>query len=268
MDILKSNFIILGQMRSGSSLLCKILNKQKDIVCLRELFNKNYTYEKNQQIKNFLGDDPKQWINIKNQNLEEYLKLMSNISHKPIFGYKIFSEHFLYFKNKEIYLNFLKNNKSKIILLTRDNLLLKYISHVTGKNIKIYSSSINNPQVEIIYQLNPIQINYNKYKKYVNKENLQLEERKKDILLYELPYIHIKYEDLVGKKYSECMAQIFGFLNLDFHKFIDLKLPDGTIGNHKKINIYKLKDKILNYSEFKKIAEANKDTITLNFLKE
>jgi hypothetical protein len=81
-----------------------------------------------------------------------------------------------------------------------------------------------------------------------------------------LPYIHIKYEDLVGKKYLECMSQIFGLLNLDFQKFIDFKKLDGTIANHKKINVYSLKDKIINYVEFKKIVENNNDTETLNFL--
>jgi LPS sulfotransferase NodH len=263
MDSIKSNFVIFAQVRSGSSLLCNTLTKQKNITCHRELFKRHYIHEK---IKNFLGDDPKKWVDIKNQNLELFLKLMSEISNKPIYGYKIFSEHFLYFENKNIYLDFLKKNKSKVILLTRDNLLLKYISHMTSKNIKNYTSLAITPKKETVYQLNPINIKYKQYKQYAEKQKKFLEERMSDINLYQLPYIHIKYEDLVGKKYSQCMVQIFGLLNLDFQEFIDLKLPDGTIANHKKINVYSLKDKIINYVEFKKIVENNNDTETLNFL--
>ena len=50
--------------------------------------------------------------------------------------------------------------------------------------------------------------------------------------------------------------------------FIDLRNQNGTIGIHKKINIYKIKDKIINYHNFVKCAEKNNDIETLNFLEE
>jgi hypothetical protein len=238
------------------------MNKQKKIACERELFKPHYTHEK---IKNFLGNDPKKWVNIKNENLEEYLMLMSNISNKPIFGYKILFEHFKFFKDKQIYLNYLKNNKSKIILLTRDNLLLKYISHRTSKAIKNYSS-IFVPQNNIVYQLNPIEINYYKYKEYAEQQKKFLQERIDDINLYKLPCAHIKYEDFVGEKYLESMAKIYQLLNLRFKTFKDLREPNGIVLGFKKINIYNMKDKMINYEKFKKEAEDNNDIETLNFL--
>jgi hypothetical protein len=56
-------------------------------------------------------------------------------------------------------------------------------------------------------------------------------------------------------------------LNLNFKCFEDIRRIDGIIAGHKKINVYKIEDKILNYQQFKKAAEDNNDTETLNFLK-
>ena len=240
---------------------------------MREIFNKKWSEslgpQTRKQFKKYFGNN---YIGIlreiRRKNFAEFLILISEISNKPVFGYKIMAKHTSFFKNKEIYLNFLKNNKSKIILLTRDNLFLKYISYQTAKKIGTFSSCIDQPKKNITYQLNPIQIDYYQYKKYLNQENFLLQERKKDILSYNLPYIHIKYEDLFEKKYLESMAKIYELLNLDFKDFKDFRESDGTILNYKKINVYKIENKIINYAEFKKAAEKNNDIETLNFLKE
>lgn len=273
MHSIKSNFVIFSQPRSGSSVLCNNLNHQKDIICMREIFNKNWSKslgpQTKKEFKKYFGNNYISILTeIRRKNFAELLILMSEISNKPVFGYKIMPKQISFFKNKEVYLNYLKNNKSKIILLTRRNSLLRYISLKTARNLgQLFSSSIFTPQQKIIYQLNPIHIKYNEYKEYVNEENSFLQERKEDILSYNLPYIHIKYEDLFEKKYLESMARIYELLNLDFKDFKDFREPDGTILTYKKINVYNIKDKIINYEDFKKRAQDNNDIETLNFLK-
>lgn len=269
---MKSNFVIFSQPRSGSSVLCSNLNYQKDITCMREIIKQVWHIslgpEGKRHFRKLFGDNYiRDLSSIKHKNFEEFLRLMSEVSNKPVFGYKIMPKQISFFKNKEIYLNYLKNNKSKIILLTRNNSLLRYISLKTARSIGEFSSYIfRSQQQKIVYQLNPIQINYNEYKKYVNQENFNLEERKKDIALYKLPHIHIKYEDLVGEKYLESMAAIYELLNLNFKCFEDIRRIDGIIAGHKKINVYNIKDKVINYEAFKKQAEDNNDIETLNFL--
>jgi hypothetical protein len=285
---MKSNFVIFAQPRSGSTVFCQNLNDQKDIICMKEIFGQNWPLgidNKEELQKFFAGINLNILTSMKYKNFEEFLKLMSEASNKPVFGYKIMPEQAGYkisglsgrylskeaeqasfFKNKEIYLNYLKNNKSKIILLTRDNLLLKYISHQTARKIEGFSGSIKSSKYNIIHQLNPIIINYNRYKQYENKQNFELQERKKDVLLYKLPHIHIKYEDLFGKRYLESMAKVYQLLNLDFKAFKDLREPNGIVSGFKKINVYSIKDKIINYEEFKKTAEDNNDIETLKFL--
>ena len=268
---MKSNFVIFSQSRSGSSLLCANLDYQKDIACMGEIFRENWFTVgdgKNQLQEFFIGINSNFMEDIRRKNFTEFLMLMSKISNKPVFGYKITApQAYRIAVSKEIYLNYLKNNKSKIILLTRDNLLLKYISHQTAKKIG-FDERIQSKKYKAVHQLNPIKINYCAYKGYLNQENSVLRERKEDILSYDLPHIHIKYEDFVGEKYLESMAKIYELLNLDFKDFKDLREPDGIIAGFEKINVYNTKDKIINYEEFKKAAEDNNDIETLNFLKE
>ena len=237
---------------------------------MNEIFRENWFQSKggkDQLQEFFIGINSNFMEDIRRKNFAEFLILMSNISNKPVFGYKIMAKHTSFFKNKELYLNYLKNNKSKIILLTRDNLFLKYVSHQTAQKIG-FDERTQSKKYKAVHQLNPIKINYYAYKEYLNQENSILRERKEDILSYDLPHIHIKYEDFVGEKYLESIARIYKLLNLDFKDFKDLREPNGIIAGFEKINVYNTKDKIINYEEFKKAAEDNNDIETLNFLKE
>ena len=68
---MKSNFVILAEPRTGSTLLKSILEGQKQIYCFPELFNKkrplrlrrkmsrNANYE---PLLNFLGEDESKWF--------------------------------------------------------------------------------------------------------------------------------------------------------------------------------------------------------------
>ncbi|NDD55943.1 hypothetical protein EBZ39_19105 [bacterium] len=267
---MKSNFVIFCQQRTGSSVLTSALNKQKDIFCLKELFKRKMIYSslfENENIKNFLGEDRSKWDKNRNEKFKEFLNIISESSNKKIFGYKFFEKHFQSVPSEEAYLNFLKENNSKIIILERKNILLQYISLLTARSIGLYTSNIKKPETDKVYKINPIKINYYSYIQY-NKKIKELYIKKlKDTQDYHLPYINITYEDFTGKNFEESFKKIFNFLDLKFDNFIDTRIVD-TIASHKKINIYKNKDKILNYTKFKEQAEKNNDIETLNFLEE
>jgi LPS sulfotransferase NodH len=278
----KSNFIILAEPRTGSTLLRTILEAQEKIYCLPEIFNKNRPLRLRAKISrnanfykpllNFLGEDESKWFEKMNVDFENYLNICSNMSHKEIFGYKIFMGHIKRISKYEpntdtTYLNFLKKSNTKVIILERKSVLLRYISNITARSIGDYTSAINRPErKEKVYQLNPVKINYNLFVKYNQKNKNIYDEYLKYVKDYDLPYVHIYYEDFTGQDYIQSFKKIFRILNLEFDTFIDLRKNDGTIGHHKKINVYKLQDKILNYQEFKKAAEDNNDIETLKFL--
>jgi len=278
----KSNFVIFAEPRTGSTLLKSILDKQENITCYGELFNKkrgqkilDKVFRKPQApLLAFLGEDQSKWYKKMNIDFKTYLDVMSSISDKQIFGYKFFKNHIERISNltpngDKLYLNFLKESGAKIIILERNNTLLRYISNITARSIELYSSKINNNKTireQKIYKLNPIEIDYNQYIKFNEKNKETYAKYLKYVEDYNLPYIHIYYEDFTGEYFIESFKKIFHLLGLEFDTFIDLRNNDGTIIRHKKINIYKLQDKIINYDSFKKQAEDNNDIETLNFL--
>lgn len=269
---MKSNFVIFSESRTGSTALVSALDRQKDISCFKEIFKKKDLYSKsskkfNEKIQNFLGPDHAKWEKNRDEKCTDFIDFLSRTSNKKIFGYKFFEKHFKSFKNQKSYLHFLKISNTKIIILERNNILLKYISSLTAQSIGCYSSSVTNKNSQKIFQLNPIEINYDEYIKYNKIVKKQFENKFKAIKDYNLQYIYITYEDFFGEKFIECFKKIFNFLNLDFQDFIDPRSQDGSIMiGHKKINIYKLKDKIINYVDFKKVVEYHNDAETLNFL--
>jgi len=278
----KSNFIILAGARTGSTLLKNILKGQKQISCFPELFNENRPSRIREKISikvgcykpllNFLGEDESKWFEKMNVDFKTYLNIWSNMSDKEIFGYKIFIGHIKKISNYEpntdtTYLNFLKKRNTKVIILERKNVLLRYISNITARSVGNYTSMINKTEIkEKVYKLNPVKIDYNLYVKYNQKNKKIYDQYLKYVKDYDLPYVHIYYEDFTGQNYIQSFKKIFHILNLEFDTFIDLRKHDGTIVHHKKINVYKIEDKILNYQEFKKAAQDNNDIETLKFL--
>jgi len=271
---MKLNFVIFSEPRTGSGALTSALDCQKDIFCLKEVFiNKNLKSKilnklnQTSKIENLLGSDHSKWEKIRDEKFKDFLELLASLSNKKIFGYKFFEKHFRSFLNQETYLKFLKETNSKIIILERNNILLQYISQLTAASIGCYSCSIKNKDFKKVFQLNPIKLDYDEYIKYNKKIKRQYDDKLKNVHNYSLEYIHIKYEDFVGEKFIENFKKIFNFLDLDFQDFFDPKDND-IIAYHKKINIYKIKDKIINYHNFVKCAEKNNDIETLNFLEE
>jgi LPS sulfotransferase NodH len=269
MNKIKPNFVIFTEPRTGSTLLCDILRKQRHIKCYKEIFGTGLPdkLKKYQELKEvfknneFLGDDKEKIHSIACNNFEKYIEILSEFYDKKIFGYKLFQHHFTYFKSRRNdYLNYLKYNDSKIILLTRTNIFLQYLSIVTARQLKLYSSKILNDNMELIYQLNPLTINYQDYLEYKHVIQNDIVKKIGYINNYNLSYVHITYEDFTGKKYIESFQKIFNLLNLDFGEFIDLRnKPIGTISGSKKINNFSLKEKIINFDGLQKDAELNKD---------
>ena len=280
---MKSNFVIFAEPRTGSGVLTSTLNRQKDICCLKEIFREQHIKSKltdpllrmasananTDNLLKFLGDDQQMWRSIRDKNFKEFLRIISECVDKKIFGYKFFNKHFRSFLHREYYLEFLKESDAKIIVLSRDNILLQYISLLTAQLTSNFSSNpdrIQSTGSADTYQLNPVHVDYIEYAKHRKKLKRQFQQKELDVAAYNLPVMYIKYEQFTGEQYDECFANIFSFLNLDFKNFVDVRSDDGIIAGHKKINIYKIEDKISNFTEFKQAAEENGDAETLQFL--
>jgi len=258
-------FIVIAQHRSGSTLLSTALSRQKNILffslsSLEKYSSFGKTNEYNDAKKRL------QFRSGKKGNL--IIKLAYSIlsrkkTFQKIFGFRAHPSSFVEIPD---YFKFLYEKNARIIFLTRNNKLLRFISLKTALKIGCVNSSHNHKESNNIFKLNPINIDYNEFIKYkINTEKID-KKILSNIKKYNLPCLHITYEELT-ENFNECFNKIFNFLELDPNTIINLKKQDGRIGRHKKINIYKLEDKIINYLQFKKAAEISNDVETLNFLK-
>jgi hypothetical protein len=261
-------FIIIAEARSGSSFLKNALSSQKDILfySLGNLEKKYSSFGKTIQYKNDRKKRTEFRQGIKGSLIIKlaYSILLKKRTNQKLFGFKGHPERILSVPN---YFQFLSQKNARVIFLTRTNALLRFISLETAKKVGSSSSSIKNEKALNIFELNPVHINYDEFISH----NAYKEKIEKEILLninkHNLPYLRITYEEL-SENFDESFNKIFDFLDLNKNTIINVKSEDGRICHHKKINTYKLKDKIINYEEFKKIAEDKCDTQTLNFLKE
>ena len=263
-------FVVIAEQRSGSTLLKNSLSIQKDIFCYSTAnleknfsdFGQTLDYKKDRKNRaNWRsGNNGKLIVKL------AYSILLKNKGDKKLFGFKCHPHRVLTIPN---YFEFLSNKNAKIIFLTRDNILLRFISRETVLQKSNNSRSHYNEKKknDEVFKLNPVNIEYNEYIKYKSKTERDKKNTLFNINKYNLPYIHITYEELSGN-FDQCFNKIFDFLELDKDTIVNCRGEGGTICGHKKINVYKIEDKILNYEEFKKAAEDNNDAETLDFLKE
>jgi LPS sulfotransferase NodH len=261
-------FILIAEHRSGSSFLKTALSIQRDISFYSiaglekkfSSFGRTSEYkEHNRKRSEFRhGDNGKLIVKL------AYSILLKNKKDKKLFGFKCHPHRILEIPN---YFEFLNSKNARVIFLTRSNALLRFISLKTIKQTGFSTSSYKLKKSSSVFKLNPVHIDYHEFIEYKMKIEKHKEEVFSNIRKHNLPHMHITYEQL-SENFDQCFDKIFDFLNLDKDTIVNPKNEDGTICNHKKINVYKLEDKIINYEEFKKIAEDNNDIETLNFLKE
>jgi hypothetical protein len=254
-------FVIIAERRSGSTFLTKALSMQKDILFYSlvglgvEYSSFGKDHKKNREKRRNFHSGPNGTILVQSA----HSILLKNKKNKKFFGFKGHPERLLDVPN---FFQYLYEKNAKVIFLTRNNLLLRFVSARTAASIGSNSCSSRNKK---IFKLNPIKIGYKSFVKNKNK----VKEIEKKVLLninkYNIPYMHITYEE-ISENFNEYLKKIFNFLEINPDTMIDVTNENGEIASLKKINVYKLKDKILNYEKFKKKAEKNNDIETLNFL--
>jgi LPS sulfotransferase NodH len=250
-------FVVIADQRSGSTFLQNSLSIQKDILCYSagilernfSNFGKTLDYKKDCKKRTDWrkGNNGKLVVKL------AHLVLSKVKGNKKLFGFKCHPHRVLTIPN---YFEFLSSKNAKIILLTRDNILLSFISRETSPIASLPKQENNK-----VFKSNPINIEYKKYIIYKSKTKQQQKNTLFNINKYNLPYIHITYEE-INENFDQCLNKIFDFLELNKDTIINCKGFVGTRCGHK------IEDKILNYQEFKKAAEDNNDIETLNFLRE
>jgi len=252
-----SNFLITHYHRAGSTLLQNLLGSHDEVVCyFRPFGNDWYDYDKTiSSVENFfdwiyIRKDDKRLQKIKNlkfynvaiddikDNFNNPIQMLdwlykNNSDKIKSIGVKYSFGEFEKYKNL---LSYVKENKTKVILLKRRNLLEQVYSHIKASQDKNWVSFEN--ENEIIEQT-VINIDYDMCLK-----RFQEIEKYNNIYTRRIPnFLEIFYEDLINNS-DEKLKEVFNYIGVEY----DSNNFTPYIPN--KMNISRMENVIENYYDF------------------
>ena len=234
-------FMIISAPRSGSNLLCGLINSHPEILCFYEMFhNKAIHYGPNNYEKYDFGT-----MTDRNSDPVAFLSKIYSLSHgyKAV-GIKMFNNH-----NNIVLRAMITNRKIKKIVLRRKAALHSYTSLMIARMNNDYILL----QGKAPEKQNRIDIDVESFKTYVGNMDYFYNKTKK--LIGSQLFIDLDYTDIV--KETEQYNKIISFIGVDNH----FSLKAIT----KKQNVSGLQDKIRNYDE---VAQSLTNTKYEKYLQE
>ena len=229
-------FLIISAPRSGSNLLCGLLNSHPQIVCFHELFHRKAIYygPKNNNQYDFgttaaRDRDPVQFLS----------RIYSSAHGYKAVGFKMFNGH-----NNSILSALVKNKNIKKIILHRKAALHAFssleIARITGKYQSVgEKGAAHHKKIKI-------HVDFQLFKAYVEKNERFYDWIKE--LIGDQPYYEIDYVDIV--KVSNRYKKIIPFIGVEDSSSLK--------AIHQRQNPEKLKDKIDNFDEICGVLSGTK----------
>lgn len=249
-DGLPRRFVIFNFPRSGSNLLCSMLNQHPDILCHHEVFNPQKIY----YAKNFHellggGEQPLPRLDLidgkvgigskweRNTSPERFmLKLWQHSYEAKAVGFNLFPTHI-----PNAATSIIKDDNIQKILLVRRNKVKCYVSRAIARKTGVwdlYGNKLNGPKISVT--INPKRLlawsyGYDRY----------FEKMRQHLAASNQSYLDLIYEEIVGKDSSVVKTEMLKFIGVspDIH---DLQPP------LKKQNSNQLCELVSNFTQLKK----------------
>lgn len=223
-------FAIVGNARSGTSMLRTSISNHPDCICYPEIliYNDNDRLKSHQKVfgnNDFFDKDGL-------TSIDKYLNKNLNTPQKPN-GFKIL----LHDVSDWNMWNFFNEHNYKVILITR-NYIAGYVSHLQG----MQTGQFNIYNKEKIIPAESVDIDMEDF--YIHLEFRMQNDLK---ILHKVKNLHVvRYQDLL-LDYQSTVGQVFRFLGVKQNE-----VKPTTI----KLNSKNFKERIKNYESFFKTLEA------------
>ena len=245
---LPNRFVIFTQPRSGSNLLCGMLNSHPEILCHHEIFNPKRIYyskdfhelladreqtSRKDLIKGKLG---LMTLRQRKLNPERFMFEIwkNNFGHKAV-GFNLFPTHI-----PNASMSLIKDNNVKKIILTRRNKLKCYVSLLIARKTGVWDSYNLSKTKDNV----SVSVNAAKLLKWSLKRDRYFENLSKKIIDLEQEFLEISYEDLTNEKSESVKSNLLEFIGVNLNTEC-LETP------LRKQNSNNLKELIANFSELK-----------------
>lgn len=220
---LPEKFVVFNFPRSGSNLLCTMLDNHPDILCHQELFNPGrifYSRDFPQILKDSGFEDVESWQDLihgrvsfstkrqRDFNPEEFLmKIWDHNNGASVVGFNLFPTH-----APNMAPSLLRDKDVRKILLVRKNKLKCYVSRAVARKTNVWadfskksSNSSNTQQIKVninAHRLIDWSRKYDEYFQYLRQELSALNQ----------PFLEISYEDLIGADKARYKAELLTFI--------------------------------------------------------
>jgi LPS sulfotransferase NodH len=253
----KHKFVIFNYPRTGSNLLCGMLNQHPEILCHHELFNPTRIYyskdfqclfDNDISYRNdwILGKIGLSTIFARDIAPEKFIhKIWDNSFDAKAVGFNLFPSHIPNTASVIV-----SDETVKKILLIRRNKLKAYISLMIAKKSSVWdlykSDFARDPKIPVQQK---VHVNIKKFLAWCDKYDNFFEKLKNKCSLQGQEMIEIYYEDMVGEKQEEIKTSLLGFLKVS-QTIQYLKPP------LKKQNTDSVRELVGNYNELKQKLEG------------
>jgi LPS sulfotransferase NodH len=249
--VLPIRFVIFTYPRSGSNLLCGMLNFHPQIICHHELFNPKKIYYSKDFHKIYGGDGETVWREalisgkkgigtIRERNLfpEKFLvKVWQHNYDYDAVGFNLFPTHIT---NASVSL--IKDEGVKKILLSRQNTVKSYVSLLLARKTGVWDSYDDNKRRKV--KTTQVTVNAKRLLSWSRKYNQHFNSLRQNLVDSKQSFMDLAYEDLVSDKSKSVKIGLLEFLGVSNQ--LDYLQPP-----QRKQNANNLADLVSNYEELK-----------------
>jgi hypothetical protein len=246
------DFVIIGHARSGTTYTARYLNQIRGISSGGDYIHHQHGLYKGDVVTRM---DPGQFLDVLKDN-----SITTNTTGKKIFGFKTVFYRFKALKEEHDYdfYQYFKQRKPKVVITNRRNIFLNYLSKkkaIASNTFTLYKSKLeNNP--DLLDHLKSIKVNIdvNEYYQYVNEYIQTLDSFKDFCNKNDIVYKEIFYEDFIGPERHIIFKGIAKFIGIKTRNIKPVQNEDIDLF---KLNVYRLKDQISNFTEIKKLLKED-----------
>lgn len=246
------DFVIIGHARSGTTYTTRYLNQIRGVSSGGDYIHHQHGYYKGDVVTRM---DPGQFLDVLKDNF-----LSTNKTGKKIFGFKTVFYRFKTLKEEYDYdfYQYFKQRKLKVIITNRRNIFLNYLSRkkaIASNTYTLYKSKLeNNPGIEDYLKNIKVNIDVTDYNQYVDEYIQTLNSFKDFCNNNDIVYKEIFYEDFIGSGRHIIFEGIAKFIGVKTRNIKPVQNEDIDLF---KLNVYKLKDQISNFTEIKKLLKKD-----------
>lgn len=183
-------FVIFSSPRSGSTLLCNMLNQHPQILCYHEIFHPKKIFY-GQNISNNIGVST---VQERDRNTEKFLaRIWANSFNNRAIGFKIFPN-----QNSTAASLILKDRKVRKILLVRRNQIKSFVSYLIALKTNKWCATNKNISQDKERQKVLVKVNVESLYNWIQANDKYYESIRQKLRVSRQSFLEINYEDLVG----------------------------------------------------------------------